>query len=304
MPNNIGRTVADASGFIPQVWAQRALDILASVIVMTRLVARDFDYEPGWKGKTLNIPYPGTFTAQDNAENTPATVQQPVNGTTKQVTLNKSKYVDFIVEDIAQAQANSNLLDRYVEPAAIAIADAVEDDILALYAQFSTSIGTSGTDLTRQMIFQARQNFNQKKVPMAGRALVMSPKDETALLNDATLQNYFAFSKPDAVAKGSLGNIAGLDLYMSQRISVVNGTPNSTKNFAPHKDAIILATRPFVDPPAGSGVQVASVADPRSGLVIRVLRQYSMGDRGVRVGFDILYGVAQLRDESGLVVLS
>ena len=29
------------------------------------------DFEPGWVGKTLNIPYPGTFTAQDKAADTP-----------------------------------------------------------------------------------------------------------------------------------------------------------------------------------------------------------------------------------------
>ena len=89
---NITRTMADTAGFIPQAWAQRALDILRTNIVLARLVTKDQSFEPGWRGKTLNIPYPGTFTAQDKAADAQATVQTPTGGATVSVTLNKHKY--------------------------------------------------------------------------------------------------------------------------------------------------------------------------------------------------------------------
>ncbi len=302
---NITQTIADTSGFIPQAWAQRALDVLRENIVLTRRVARDFDYEPGWKGKTLNIPYPGTFTAQDKASDTAATVQTPTGGATLSVTLSKHKYVDFIVEDFAQAQANVNLMDRYVRPAAIAIGNAVENDLFALYPSLTgASVGVSGTDISAAEIRSARKNLNDAKAPMADRTLVVSDKDEIALLGDSTLQNYFAFAKSQAIAEGSIGRLFGFDVFVSQLVPVVAGTPNSTKNLAFYRDAMMLATRPFVDPPAGSGVQVTSIVDAETGLALRVLYQYSMGDRGCRVGFDILYGVVAARPSLGLVALA
>ena len=301
---NITRTMADTAGFIPQAWAQRALDILRTNIVLARLVTKDQSFEPGWRGKTLNIPYPGTFTAQDKAADAQATVQTPSGGATVSVTLNRHKYIDFIVEDVAEAQASQSLMDRYVRGAAIALGDAVEDDLFALYAGLSTSIGTSGTDLSAATIRTARKSLNDAKVPLADRHLIFSSKDEIALLADAGLQNYFAYSKSSAIAEGSLGNIYGFNLWMSQRVPVVAGTPNSTKNLALTPEAFILATRPFRDVPQGSGAQATTVTDPETGLVIRVIHQYDINYRGVRVGFDILYGVAELRDACGLVVLS
>lgn len=300
---NVTRSIADTAGFIPQVWANRALDVLRSNIVLARTVTKDTDYEPAFVGKTLNVPYPGTFTAADKAADTAATAQTPSSGTSVAVTLNKHKYVDFIVEDVARAQSSNELLDRYVAPAAQALAEALEDDLFALYTNYAT-LGTSGTSLTAATVLNARKALNDAQAPVNGRSIVMSTKDEVALLGDSTLSNYFAFGQNAAVAEGSIGRLYGFDLFVSQRVPVVAGSPNSTKNLAIVPDAMMLATRPFMPAPAGSGVQTSNLVDPASGLSIRVQYQYSMADRGTRVGFDILYGVAALRPAVGRQLLS
>ncbi|MHB8398436.1 MAG: P22 phage major capsid protein family protein [Candidatus Limnocylindrales bacterium] len=392
---NIDRPTADTAGFIPQVWAQRALDVLRSVMVLSRFVTKDTDFEPAWKGKTLNIPYPGTFVAQNKSANTQATVQQPTGGQSVAVTLASHKYVDFIVEDAARAQASSELLDRYVRPAAIAIGNAVEDDLFALAPNLTTpSVGAHGTPITASTIRSARSGLNGALAPMDQRAFIMSPNDEISVLGDTTLQSFFAFAKASGVTNGQLPPLYGFDASMSQRVPVptatvtLNNTPtggtftityggqttsalafnasaatvqtaiqalssvgagnatvtlvgtvytitfagtlaenisavsssgllltgagaqptavtqNQYSNLAIHRDALILATRPFLDPPDQSGVRSATVADPETGIVMRVQWQYSMADRGVRVGFDILYGVQTLRPTLGLIVAS
>lgn len=301
---NITRTMAQTSGFIPEMWAQRALDVLRKNIVLARLVARDSDYEPGFKGKTLNIPYPGTFTAQSKSSDSAATVQTPSGGTSVPVTLSNHKYVDFIIEDFARAQSSVELMDQWIEPAAIALAEDVEAALFALYSGFSASIGTSGTDLTPAMIRNARKTLTDAKIPQEGRNLVISTKDEIALLGDSTLQTYFANSKPDGYAEGAIGKLYGFNLFVSQAVPAVAGSPVSTKNLAFRRDAMILATRPFPEPDADSGVKATTIVDAESGLAIRVLKSYDMNERGHRVGFDILYGVSELRDAAGVVVLS
>lgn len=302
---DITRTLADTSGFIPQAWAQRALDVLRNNIVLAKLVQRDTSYEPGWVGKQLNIPYPGTFTAQAKSENTAATVQVPANGATVSLTLTAHEYVDFIVEDWAQAQASSNLLDRYVQPAAIALAEKLETDLFGEYTNLTgTTVGTSGTDLASGVIRSARENLNVAKAPLTDRSLIISPKDEISILSDNGLAQYFAFQRGEAYAQGSIGRLYGFDVYMSQLVPVVAGTPNSTKCLAIYKDALMLATRPFRDIPAGAGVQTSQIMDEDSGLNIRVLYQYDINNRGMRVGFDILYGHVALRPTLGLVALT
>lgn len=301
MPN-ITRTMADTAGFIPQIWAQRALDVLRRNIVLTNLVARDTDFEPAQRGKSLTIPYPGTFSASDKAADTVATVSTPSGGSSVTVTLDKHKYVDFIVEDFARVQANGELLDRYVEPAAIAIAEQVEADLFALYTGLSAGGGTSGTDLSATTIRAARKVLNDARIPQSGRALVLSTKDEIALLGDSGLATYFANSRPEGIAAGSIGSLYGFDLYVSQAVPTTGSAPVSTKNLAITKNAMVLATRPLGEPTAG--IESTTVVDPLSGIAIRVMRQYDMANRGHRIGFDVLYGCAVLRSTAGAVVLS
>ena len=134
---NITRTMADAAGFIPQMWAKRALSILRSQMVLAQFVRRDYDFEPGWVGKTLNIPYAGTFVAQDKAADTSISVQTPAGGTSVAVSLSKHKAVDFNIEDVARAQSSVELMDQYLAPAVIALGNQVEDDLFALYASLT-----------------------------------------------------------------------------------------------------------------------------------------------------------------------
>src|SRR5690348_13674635 len=107
-------TTADSSGFIPVYWANRALDVLRQQIVLAQLVARDVDFgEPGWRGKTITVPYPGTFTAVKKSADTPVTPQVPQNGQSVSLTLSNHAVVPFLVEDFASAQASTDLMDRY-----------------------------------------------------------------------------------------------------------------------------------------------------------------------------------------------
>jgi hypothetical protein len=312
MSTNITGAVATTSGFVPTIWAQMALDVLRANIVLAKRVARDYKFEDQQtQRKTINIPYPGKFTAQKKAANTPATTQVPAGGTFIPVTLTEHSYVDFIIEDVAETQANAPLMMRYVKPAVIAIAEALEADLFTLLPSFTHSIGTAGTDIDKNSVIAARQQLNAQKNPQTDRTLVISDKDEAALLADSTLTQYFANARAEGVAEGSIGRLYGFDIFPSQLAPTVAGSgsppgPTTTRNFAFHEDAIVLATRPFKGIPAGAGAGAESYTqvDEASGLLIRVIYQYSMAERGARVGFDMLYGFTKLRDEAGLLVLS
>jgi hypothetical protein len=297
-------TTTTAAHFIPEVWANRALEVLRANIVLAKLVTKDTDVAAFNYGDVLHIPYPGTFTANDKAANSAVTLQTPSGGADISVTLNKHKEVSFLVEDPVRAQANQDLMDRYINAAVPAIAQAIESDLFALYSGLTGSVGTSGTDITAATVRAARKALNDNRVPLSPRHLVISPKDEIALLSDSNLATYFANARAEAIAEGAIGQLYGFTVWMSQLVPVVGGTPASTKNLAFHPEFAILAMRSLPEPPPGSGARSASMRDPMSGLVIRVTSAYNPTYLGVQVTLDVLYGVAELRDAAGIVVLS
>lgn len=303
MPN-ITATIADP--FIPEVWANTALEVLRSQSVLARIVTRDTDIASFQEGDILHIPYPGTFTANDKAAGSPVTLQAPT-GSQVNVTLNKHKEVSFLFEDFARAVAQGQTMDAYMGAMIEPIAAKIEDDLFALYAGLSTNVGTTGTDITATTVRSAWKKLSDLKCPTTNRHLVVSTKDAMALLGDSGLQQFFAFNESmrGDISQGEISrNLYGFKVWWSDRVPVVAGTPNSTKNLALNPGALILAMRGLPEPPSGTGARSASVRDETSGLVLRATTSYNPDHLGVQVTLDVLYGVAELRDEKGTVVLA
>lgn len=296
-------TRTTAGPFIPQIVANTALEILRNRVMLAKLVTRDSDIAAFQVGDTLSVPYPGTFVANDKAANAPVQFQVPT-ATTASVVLNKHKEASFLVEDAARALANQDILARYAEAAVIPIAEAIENDLFTVAGTFTATTGTYGTNLSSASLLAARKALNDAKVSLDNRSIILSTKDEVALLSDPALATYFAYSQAQGIKEGSIGRLYGFDLYTSQLVPAVAGAPVQTKNFAFDPGAIILATRGLPDAPAGSGAQTSVVTDPVSGLTLRVTMAYNPANLGVQVTVDVLYGVAKLREEKGLLLKS
>lgn len=299
-------TNTSAVPFIPEIWANMALEVLRANSVLAGLVTKDSDVATFQVGSKLHIPYPGTFVANDKAANTPVTKQVPTSTDTT-VTLNKHKEVTFLFEDFARAQANPVAMQAYVAAMVQPLADQIETDLFGLYTAFSGSVGTSGTDLSAATIRSASKKLTDQKAPRGNRNLVISTKDTIAVLADSSLQSFFAFNEGarSDVSTGLIAsNLYGFKVWESQLVPVVAGTPNSTKCIALDPGAIILAMRALPDAPAGTGAAQAIVQDPVSGLVMRSTLSYNADNLGVQCTLDVLYGVAKLRDEKATVVLT
>lgn len=303
MVNTIDTT--QASPFIPEVWANEGLPVLRSNIILAKLVARDIDFAAQRTGDILNIPYPGTMAASDKSSGTEYTLAQPTGETSVAVTLDKHKSVSFVIEDIVTATANMDLVREYAGGAMEALAGAIEDDLLALAAGFSVSVGTFGTALDAADILNCRKALNDAKAPQADRHVVFSTKDEVSLLADTALDVYFANAKPDAISQGALGDLYGLRAWTSNRITTATiPNPDETVNVAFHKNAMILAMRDLPAVPAGLGAMAVTTRDPVSGIQFRVVMAYDPALGGTRVTYETLYGVKELRDALGVYLKS
>jgi hypothetical protein len=298
-------TGTSSAPFIPEIWANEALEILRNNIVLAPLVTPDSALATFTVGSKIHVPYPGTLVANDKAANTPVTKQVPTSTDTT-VTLNKHKEATILIEDFARAQAQPVLMQAYIKAQIVAIAEQVENDLIALYSSFSGSLGTSGTDMSAATLRAIAKKFTDNKVEASNRNLLLSTKDVAALRADSTLQSFFAYndSRDGAVSGSRLPDLYGIRLHESQLVPVVAGTPNSTKNLAFNPEAIVLASRTLPEAPAGTGAAQAIVTDPVSGLNLRSTMSYSADNLGVQVTIDVLYGVAKLRDEKAFTVLA
>ncbi len=293
MPNI---TTTTAQLFIPEIWAQRAMQVLRNNMVMANLITRDSDVGAFAQGDTLHIPFPGTFVANDKAPGGNVTTQVPTDAEVV-VVLNKHKEVTFLIEDVPKVQANQDLMNRYLTNAIVPIAEAIENDLFNLYSSLTNSV--TSASMTGAQILQGMLQLNKQKVRLADRALVISPGSQVKLLGDTNLQSFFAFSEPDAVRNGGIGRAYGLNLFMSQLVPLAT----TYKNLAFTPDAFILAMRSL--PESGNpGVDQMVVNDPESNLQFRQTVSYNPNALGVQVTLDVLYGVSVLRNLGAAVVLS
>lgn len=297
---NITKTEAD--GFIPEIWAATALGALKANTVMLQLVDRNYENLIANYGDIINVPRRGTLSVNDKAANTAITLQTPTADTIP-LTLNKYKEVSFLVEDIAKAQANQDIISGYVTDAMIVMAEQIESDILALYSGFSTTpldARTGSGGVTVNTIIEADRLFNKAKVPQQGRSIVWNEDAKSEILKIAQFTNaQYDPANATALQLATLGPKYGFTHYMSQLVPTTGG---EVKNLAFHRNAIMFATRPLPAPPAGTGV-VSSVMS-EDGMGIRVMYGYDIRYKGMVVSLDMLYGVAEQRDAFGLVIRS
>jgi hypothetical protein len=280
-----------ASAWIPQVWAQEILSHLRNAIVLAKLVNKDYSSQVASEGNQVNVPVPVNLTAQD----IPYTSgDNAINLQTVPVRLNRWKGVPIRVTDLALAQSRPDILAHLTRAAAIALAEAIEQDLFALYTAASSSVGTAGTDVTPATVVAARQKLIENKVPASERKfLVLSPKDYAALLTSPNVAYAFNYGGPDAIRQGQVPTIYGMEVYESQLVPVADGT---TYNLALARDALVLVTRPLPAPDAN--VRSAVVTDDESGLAFRMTLTYETTPAPAhKLNIDLLYGVAALRPE-------
>src|SRR5690606_17217569 len=127
------------SAYVPEIWSRESLEILRETVVMANLVHRDFSREVANFGDTVNTRKPAKFTAQDKGATSDVTVQD-ATATNVQVVLDTHKHVSFMIYDIEASKSFMNLVNVYLRPAVLAMANAIDIALFNLYTDVSTSI--------------------------------------------------------------------------------------------------------------------------------------------------------------------
>lgn len=199
--------------------AKEAVMILDNELVMAKRVFRGYENEFDKKvngyevGETISIRRPTDFTVRDGAV---MAAQDVVEGKTS-ITVDKRKGVDFKFTSQDLTLKIGELSERVIKPAMVQLANQIDTDLMALYKYVPNWVGTAGQTVNSYADFAlAPQRLDEYAVP-AERSAVLSPADHWGLLGSQTAL-YIQDAAKGAYRKGSLGEIGGVDTYMSQNV--------------------------------------------------------------------------------------
>ena len=182
----------------------------------------------GYKiGDTLSIRRPADFTVRSGANRSN---QDVIEGKVA-LTIDQQKGVDFDFSSTDLTLKVSDLSERVIAPAMTNLINAIAEDCMSQFYQGVYDwVGTPGQTINSFQDFaKGPERLDFKSVPQGMRNAALSPADhwgvvgsQTSLLNDRLVGS--------AYKNGSLGNIGGLDTYMSQvmpthTVGALGGTP-------------------------------------------------------------------------------
>ena len=283
--------------FIPELWSDEIIAAYKQNLVMANLVSK-MSFK-GKKGDTLHIPKPTRGAAALKAASTQVTLQAATESEV-QVLVNKHYEYSRLIEDITETQALASLRKFYTGDAGYALAKQVDTDLIQLgrgaqggngtVAYDKAVIASDGTTLytgsneaaiTDAGIRKVIQTLDDADVPMDGRCLVLPPVARNVMMGLARFTEQAFVGETgggNTIRNGQIGNVYGVMVYVSTNCETATGDARIGMMF--HKDAFVLAEQ----------------------LGVRSQTQYKQEYLGTLLTSDMLYGVAELRDEAAVAI--
>lgn len=287
-------TTTTHAEFIPEIWANYALQAFAKFTVMSALVPRFTDAQFGQQGDVFHIPSIANLTVGTRTEGSSMTFE---DGDASETTLTLSNwdYVAFKATDLAQMQANQDIMALQVDNAMQMLAEKVDRSLLGIYASAGSNLGTGEVAFTSASWLDLDKAFNDNSVPLDNRMVVLSTKarrEYLTLLGTAGVGSIHP-QAGSAVERAEMPNLYGFRPFLDNQVIATGATPVVTHNLAFHPSAVVMASRPLKLPEPGRGVEggFASLGN----LSIRVLRSFDHTSTVDRISFDVLYGIKVLR---------
>lgn len=239
--------------------ARLTLPLLVDNLVFPNLIHKDFsnDFVPGL-GTKIQVRKPVKLIATEFDEVTGAKPQD-LKEDSVEVELNKLATVDVEFSSIQRATSVDDLSRVFLGPAAVALAEKINNDGLDLYKAIPTCVGTAGVTPTALTDLAAtRKQLNTQKVPVAGRVAVWDAEADAAYSTIPAIVNAEKSGATTALREGAIGRVMGLDNYMSQAVRRhVAGTLKATGGSLTVKSTVKDADKVTITADSLSGKLVA-----------------------------------------------
>ena len=304
----------EADKFIPEIWSDEIIAAYQKNLKMAPLVKKLA--MTGKKGDKLHVPKPVRGDANAKVADTAVTI---IANTEGELTVDIDRHFEYsrLIEDIVEVQALSSLRQFYTEDAGYALAVQIDNDLHAAGTGFGNGgsvvfspaetdyqhtgcfFNDNGTttqyvddtmdanDVFTDAFFRDMiQKLDDNNVPMDGRALIIPPSVRNTIMG---IDRYVSsdFVSGQAVNSGLIGNLYGVDVYVSANCRTIEAAGDNTASSVDtraallfHRDAIIMAEQQSV----------------------RSQTQYKQEYLSTLYTADCLYGVQVYRPEAGFVL--
>ena len=305
----------EADTFIPEIWSDEIIAAYQKNLKMVPLVRKLA--MTGKKGDKLHIPKPVRGDANAKAADTAVTI---IANTESELQIDITRHFEYsrLIEDIVEVQALSSLRQFYTEDAGYAVAVQVDNDLHAAGTGFgdggavvfspaptdyqhtgcffndngTTTQYTDDTIVPTQDVFTDAffrdmiQKLDDNNVPMDGRSLVIPPSVRNTIMG---IDRYVSsdFVTGQVVNSGLIGNLYGVDIYVSANCRTIEAAADNTAGSADTRAALLFHTDAIV------------MAEQMS---VRSQTQYKQEYLSTLYTADTLYGVQVYRPEAGFVL--
>lgn len=209
----------------PSLISKETLIILENNLVAASKVNRQFENQFVKIGSTLTIRKPNRFTVSSG----PGLQIQNITEPSTSITISNQRHVDFQFSEVDLTLTIEEFSERYLKPAAAALANDLDVGVVANYSQIWNEVGTPGTvPNAYSFITQVGQRMDEGAVPQDGRILMLNSAAYWGLNNG--LSSLFVRSVAEPALKGFLAMLANMEIYLdqnmpSQTVGAYAGTP-------------------------------------------------------------------------------
>lgn len=198
----------------PSIIAAEALMALENNVIAGAHVHRQYVKEFVKKGGTVNIRKPNKFRA------TKAQARSNTNlaESNTSIEVATQAHVSWAFSSVDLTLTVEDYVKRYIEPAAIALANQIDVDVLSLYDDINNQVGTPGTTpATFAALGAAGQRLDEEACPQDSRVIILDPAANWSMA-DALKGTFDPGLAKDTIRKGLLGRIANFNIYIDQNI--------------------------------------------------------------------------------------
>jgi len=212
-----------ANTLVTTSWVIREASVLLdNMLIGKKLVYNDYsdEYTEG-RGDTVTMKLPNSYEATNGPT---MNVQDTVQGTVP-VAIDKWATLGIQFTDKERTFSLIRFREEILVPAMRSIANKIDRDIWLASLKSANWVGTAGTAVNGwDDIGRARQRLLEGAVP-APYVGIVSPADETGLLNAFTALTNTQAAARSALEDAKLTKVAGMDMYGTQNLpTLTTGT--------------------------------------------------------------------------------
>ena len=240
-------TTNSYSAFIPEIWSAKLNNMLTKECVMLQCVNRNYEGEIKNQGDKVKIITPAAVTV--STLDTNSISYSELTPTSQDLVIDQKKFFAFKINDVAQVQSNTDIMEAHLTNAKNAIEVEQDSYLLSMHTNVDSNniVGSDSSPVTlsKSTIYQNFVNLAMKlkdaNAVKAGKRpwVVINPLVESYLLQSTEFIG--ANNVADETSRvGAIGRIAGMDVLVS-----TNLTATSDKYYilAGTNDAITFASQ-------------------------------------------------------------